>query len=122
MTIYENENEIADAMDQVAYGVHAEPDEKYDKDDKYTGEDDEINDHDFGDDNKGPDETRGQPQPLLYVKYRNGINMEHNAEKGEQGVVNLLGVKIEDDISSDKITVKSQNIEHQQTSDDKSLP
>ena len=38
--------------------------------------------------------------------------MEHNANNGEEGVSNLLYVKTEDDILSDKSTVEHQNIEH----------
>ena len=60
-----------------------------DKDDKNTGKDDEIDGHDNRDDNKEP-------------------------EEGEEGVANLL-----DDILIEESPVESQNIEHQQTSDEK---
>ena len=61
------------------------------KNDKNTGEYDESGGHDDGDDNEYP-------------------------EEGETVVSNLLH-----DISIDERTVEYHNIEHQQTSDDKSV-
>ena len=47
--------------------------------------------------------------------------MEHDAEKGEEVVVNLLDVQIEDDIQIDESTVEYHNIEHKRTSYDQSV-
>ena len=60
----------------------------------------------------------GQPRQLLDIQDRDEINLEHNADEGEEGVADLLDVQTEDDISSDNSTGKSQNIDHQWTSDD----
>ena len=48
----EDDDKIVHAIEQVAYGVHAEPDNEYDKDNEDTGEDEECDGHGDGDDNK----------------------------------------------------------------------
>ena len=53
----EDENKIFNVMEQLAYGVHAEPDDedvKYDKDDEDTSEYDESDGHDNIDNNEDP--------------------------------------------------------------------
>ena len=56
----EDENEISDTIDQVAYGVHVDPDykddedEKYDKYDEVTGKDGESDGRENGDENEDP--------------------------------------------------------------------
>ena len=46
--------------------------------------------------------------------------MKHDSDKGEVGGENLLDYKTEHDISSDKRTIESQNIEYQKTLEVKS--
>ena len=94
-------------MEKLAYDVHVDPDDEYEKG---TCEDDESDGHDDRDDNDSPDSIGGQPQPLLDIQYIYKTNLEHEADKGEEGVVNLLYVKTEYEISSEKRTVKYHNI------------
>ena len=47
--------------------------------------------------------------------------MEHDTDKGENGVDNLLYIKLEDYILSGESMSEYQNIEHQRTWDDKSV-
>ena len=51
----ENENESSDVMEQVAYDVHAEPD------DEDTGKDDEREGHDDRYDNEDPKKLESHP-------------------------------------------------------------
>ena len=53
-----------------------------------------------------PDEIREKPQALLDIKDRYDINLKHDTDKEKECISNLIYVKTEDDISSDKSTVK----------------
>ena len=77
----EDENKIINAMEQVFYFVHAEPDDREDKDDKNTGKDDVSDGHDDRYDNKDPDEIGGQPQPIIYIQYIYDIYLHPDADK-----------------------------------------
>ena len=58
-------------MEQVAYGVHEEPDNEYDEDEKYdkdTSEDDESGGHDDIDDKSYPEKLKGNPNQYWIFK------------------------------------------------------
>ena len=58
-------------MEQVAYGVHGEPDNEYDEDEKYdkdTSEDDESGGHDDIDDTSYPEKLKGNPNHYWIFK------------------------------------------------------
>ena len=60
----EYENKIANTVEQVAYTLHKETDDKDDEDDEYDKDTDKYNKidgRDEKDDNKDPEETRGKP-------------------------------------------------------------
>ena len=72
-TINDNyyENKISDIKEQVAYGVHEEPDNEYDEDEKYdkdTSEDDESGGHDDIDDKSYPEKLKGNPNHYWIFK------------------------------------------------------
>ena len=65
------ENKISDTMEQVAYGVHEEPDNEDDEDEKYdkdTSEDDESGGHDDIDDKSYPEKLKGNPNHYWIFK------------------------------------------------------
>ena len=68
-------------MDQVAYDIHVYIDTKYDS-------------HNDGDDNEDPDKIGEKPLPPVDIKHIYEINLEHNSDKVEEGIENLLDVKI----------------------------
>ena len=53
--INKDENEIDDAMEQVAFDIHVDPCDEDVKDEKGTRKDDISDGYDDGDDNKDPD-------------------------------------------------------------------
>ena len=72
---------ISDDMDQVAYDIHVYIDTKYAS-------------HNDGDDNEDTDKIGEKPLPPVDIKYIYEINLEHNSDKVEEGIENLLDVKI----------------------------